>query len=117
MGWQELLVQSGQRGQVMRYRLHYEGEGDASPSAVLGLAQKGSVDVELSGLNAKLSDQERDLSGSNRPQIGGVSGPNRPPQNGLKPTNGVASEVIDPTLAPKRIVLDKKNSPPTRPGV
>ncbi len=80
-----LLVHSGQRGQLMKYQLCYEGQGESGQAFMLGLKNEIHMNSELSG-------QNHNKTGSKRPQIGGISGLKRGKRNGIKP-------VCDKTLS------------------
>jgi len=95
-----LLTRGGGRGQLIEYRLLYDGQIDGEPVFLSSLNTQ--VNVKKSGANGE-------KSGLSRSQVGYLSGGNRSPQNGAKATNGMASKVVEPTEPQKHIVLGEKN--------
>lgn len=85
-----LLAHSGKRGQPMHYELCYEGQGSEGNRFMLGL-----IEPENLSYDAKLSGVNEHLSGSNRPQIGGVSASNRSAENSRKTNSHKRSKVIE----------------------
>jgi DNA primase len=87
-----LLVHRGGRGQSFDYELLYQGEGEKGKAFVMGLVDatllqhKNEKQNEIHVYDEKKSGQKVKLSGSSRPQVGGMSGQEKP----LELSNGKA---------------------------
>jgi DNA primase len=87
-----LLVHRGGRGQSFDYELLYQGEGEKGKAFVMGLVDEkllqhnNEKQKENHEYDEKKSGQKVKLSGSSRPQVGGMSGQEKP----LELSNGKA---------------------------
>ena len=97
-----LIAHNGQRGQVMKYQLCYEGQGENGNTFMLGLLENEHFDPELSGVNDN-------KSGSKRPQIGRVSEPKRNGKNGAEALCDKTLGLFDNESSIKSITPVKKN--------
>jgi len=102
--YEYLAVHCGMRGSLYVYELLFDGDPKQSTTHLSGL-----IDVEapkLSGFESELSGQNGKLSGSNRPQNGGLSGGCR---DGSKPDKHKAYALKSPKKYKKRTRPRKLN--------
>jgi hypothetical protein len=112
-----LIVHRGGRGQTFVYELAYKGKGDEGSAFVMNLLEtellkditvkNPAVGEKKSGLNANLSGQKPNLSGSNRghiaPKSGGIRGSENGYSQGIEKDTGKVEENTE-----KRTVREPK---------
>jgi len=92
-----LLIEQGGRGQRIRYRLMYDGQGGDEESPASGVIRMG-----LMHLDQEKSGQKDDRSGSSRPQVGPKSGGGRGSNNRPKANDVNGSVSTTTTTNQKR---------------